>query len=250
MKLFKLKERLFNFWNSDKDYYAIGRSLNLDYYDGKHPFHLEIINSIKQNFIVLDLACGTAEMGNVIGKRANYVGIDISEIGIRMAREYMKETSKITLMKCDVNMLPFKDNSFDVIFSTYSFEHFLNPSKVLRESKRVLKEGGRLFILSPAYDNPFFNPPSISFSSIAHLSFGKKIASRKFRELICHFINRVKYLVRQTIKQAKLFLNKDYFVFEIIKNPRVLKNDYSPDMDVVYVVSIRETLHYLKSIDM
>lgn len=51
--------------------------------------------------------------------------------------------------------IPFKDGSFDVVFSFQVFEHVQDPLKVLRESWRVLKPGGILYINAPNY-NTFF----------------------------------------------------------------------------------------------
>ena len=48
----------------------------------------------------------------------------------------------------------FEDNFFDVITMTDVFEHITNPDKILRESRRILKPDGVLFIKVP---NGLFN---------------------------------------------------------------------------------------------
>jgi SAM-dependent methyltransferase len=42
-----------------------------------------------------------------------------------------------------------KDECFDYVFSCHSFEHCENPIKALKEFKRVLRKGGKLFIATP-----------------------------------------------------------------------------------------------------
>ena len=57
------------------------------------------------------------------------------------------------------NDIPLRDNSVDAIFSTSSLEHFEEPDKFFRESARVLKPGGGLFIQVPymyeEHETPF-----------------------------------------------------------------------------------------------
>ncbi|HKZ42047.1 MAG TPA: class I SAM-dependent methyltransferase, partial [Candidatus Hodarchaeales archaeon] len=45
------------------------------------------------------------------------------------------------VIRCDVEKekLPFRDNTFDEVFSGNIFEHLKNPNLVLREMSRVLK---------------------------------------------------------------------------------------------------------------
>lgn len=45
----------------------------------------------------------------------------------------------------DVGILPFKDDSFDLITSIAAFEHFLDVSSVVKELYRVLKPGGMVW---------------------------------------------------------------------------------------------------------
>lgn len=47
--------------------------------------------------------------------------------------------------------LPYKTNSFDLVVSLFTLEHVRNIEKVLKESVRVLKQGGYLYIVVPNY---------------------------------------------------------------------------------------------------
>lgn len=46
-------------------------------------------------------------------------------------------------------LLPFPDNSFDVVHTSHVFEHLEDPMKAANEALRVLKPGGLLFIEVP-----------------------------------------------------------------------------------------------------
>lgn len=52
--------------------------------------------------------------------------------------------------------LPYTSDSFDLIFSINSFEHFENPLAALKEMVRVLRPGGIIFLaFSPLYYSPW-----------------------------------------------------------------------------------------------
>lgn len=85
--------------------------------------------------------------GIVIGKVAKLtdaetVGIDASPSILLKARSAYPSTS---FEVHDASRLGFKDNSFDVVFSTLAFHHFDRPS-ALKEMLRVLKPSGILII--------------------------------------------------------------------------------------------------------
>jgi len=49
----------------------------------------------------------------------------------------------------DGQRLPFKQNTFDLVFSEYVFEHLPDPKSALNEIDRVLKPGGSFVVLVP-----------------------------------------------------------------------------------------------------
>ena len=65
-------------------------------------------------------------------------------------------------------LIPFPDETFDIVYSSNVLEHVRDPAKVLREAVRVLKPGGTLQIICPNYLSYFdghhaaFHPPIIS----------------------------------------------------------------------------------------
>jgi ubiquinone/menaquinone biosynthesis C-methylase UbiE len=58
--------------------------------------------------------------------------------------------------------MPFRENTFEIVYSRFLFEHMRNPSFVLSEMVRVLKPEGKLILIT---DNasyfPFYLAPSL-----------------------------------------------------------------------------------------
>jgi len=88
---------------------------------------------------VLDVGAGTGKL--LYGK-----GVISLDISLKMARLCRKRNS---LSVCgDGELLPFPDNTFRAVFSNFSLQ-WTEISKVLDESKRVLKREGKIFISVP-----------------------------------------------------------------------------------------------------
>jgi SAM-dependent methyltransferase len=58
----------------------------------------------------------------------------------------------------DVRDLPFRDASFDAIYSMGTIEHFAETERAVEEMARVLKPGGRAIVGVPNRYDPFLRP--------------------------------------------------------------------------------------------
>lgn len=111
------------------------------------------INMItKKNFSAIDVSCGTGEGLLMLMERTKnkLAGIDLSPEMIKIAKQKIKDP-KIELKQANVEKIPYKDNSFDVVLSTEAFHHYTQPEKSLKEMKRVLKKDGELIITDPDF---------------------------------------------------------------------------------------------------
>ncbi|MAG15596.1 hypothetical protein CMO88_00890 [Candidatus Woesearchaeota archaeon] len=79
---------------------------------------------------ILDIGCADGYFGRSL-KKAKVTGIDI------------------TLGQDAEKGLKFPDNSFDYVVMLAVIEHFKDHTKVLKEVKRVLKDGGVLVVTTP-----------------------------------------------------------------------------------------------------
>ena len=100
-----------------------------------------------ERFDMLDIGCGNGALLNALADRVNSgVGVDESAGIIERAR---LKNSKIPNLKFEIikgPVLPFEDNSFDLVTSLMSFR-YLDWDPLLAEIKRVTKPGGKFLII-------------------------------------------------------------------------------------------------------
>jgi SAM-dependent methyltransferase len=93
----------------------------------------------------------------VHGQGAAVFGVDISEPIVRQARAAFTD-SGLRGVVADVRRLPFRDGSFDAIYSMGTIEHFRDPETAVLEMYRVLRPGGRAVVGVPNRWDPFLRP--------------------------------------------------------------------------------------------
>lgn len=99
---------------------------------------------------VLEIGCGAGQCGRwLVTHGADVVGFDISAGQLACSRE-IDERSGVPLrvVQADAEALPFRSESFDVVFTSFGAVGFVADSALLmREAARVLRPGGR-FVFS------------------------------------------------------------------------------------------------------
>jgi len=108
------------------------------------------------NITLLEIGCGTATLGLSVCKHflklKRYTGVDISESALALANKNAKESGvkNYSFLKGDCFALPAPDESFDIAWSQGLIEHLHAPGKAVMEHHRVIKHGGRAFVIVPA----------------------------------------------------------------------------------------------------
>lgn len=107
---------------------------------------------------VLDVGCGTGiHLERYQKAGCDLFGIDLSPSMLQVARQRLGETANLFLG--DASRMPYSDRTFDlIIMSTVLHEMSRSiRAAVLEESKRVLKENGRILLIDfhPGPIRPF-----------------------------------------------------------------------------------------------
>jgi ubiquinone/menaquinone biosynthesis C-methylase UbiE len=121
---------------------------------------------------VLDLANGRLRPQYTLFKAAGHhvYGIDLANrpvvsrlnlayraarwLYLRKLRATAEDSDHQTLVCGDVGVLPFPDNSFDLVSSVAAFEHFLDVGAVVGELQRVLRPGALAWICVHLFTSP------------------------------------------------------------------------------------------------
>jgi len=118
---------------------------------------------LKPGESVLELGFGTGnevlDLASLVGPTGKVSGIDISPGMLTVANRKLAEAelaTPIELLIGDARTLPFADGTFDAVFTSFTLELFPSGDipTVLAESRRVLKPGGRISVVSMATVRP------------------------------------------------------------------------------------------------
>lgn len=100
----------------------------------------------KGNGRLLDIGCGEGSISMKL-KEMGYavVGIDFSQVGVDLARQ-----KGIDARQVDVDGgLPFSDAEYDAVWMGDILEHVFDPIQLLAESRRVINDGGSVYLTTP-----------------------------------------------------------------------------------------------------
>jgi len=146
------KDRVLDIYNKTAGYYNIFHNLGTLGLDQKGRNNL-INRTIKENHYVLDAGGGTGitaiKAGYKVGENGKVVILDLSENMLEQARKKIEKLGmieKFELKVGDMYEIPYPDETFDTVLSTYSTCPLENPMNALQEMLRVLKQNGLLGI--------------------------------------------------------------------------------------------------------
>jgi len=113
---------------------------------------------------VLDVGCGTGAnalaLAEFLHDRCRITGIDSSEPMLAIARHQLRNSTyedRITYDSGDAHRLPYKNSTFDSAMMIQVLEYSKEPIALLRETMRVLKPGGKLFVADTDWDTIVWN---------------------------------------------------------------------------------------------
>ncbi|MFB6172731.1 MAG: methyltransferase domain-containing protein [Haloarculaceae archaeon] len=128
---------------------------------------------------VLDVGCGTGFATEGLLRRTDDVyALDQSPHQLDRAFEKFGRRGPVRFVLGDAERLPFRDDSFDAVWSSGSIEYWPDPVATLRELRRVGRPGASVLVVGPDY------PRSSVFQKLADaimLFYDEDEADRMFR---------------------------------------------------------------------
>jgi len=114
------------------------------------PPIFELCGKVCAGMRVLDVGCGNGHtVGEFLRRGCRVVGVDLSESGIKLARETYP-AARFEIQKADTNLLSrLSEEPFDFIVSTEVVEHLYAPRAFAQGCFAALKPGGRFICTTP-----------------------------------------------------------------------------------------------------
>lgn len=136
-------------------------------------YHVEFLKrlGLEPHHKVFDFGCGYGRTGIPLAKflnPRNYIGVDLSERRIEMAKEWVKHEGvenkePVFVAKADNKLSWLKDNSVDFIFTYSVFTHMPKNDmcEILLASHRIMKESGVLVFSYSESNSDVLEQPTI-----------------------------------------------------------------------------------------
>ena len=135
-----------------------------DSYDGlNHVLSLDIdkiwrrktVRQMPPSEEVLDVCIGTADLTIAMlrsGKVGHVTGLDLSDRMMEIGRKKCeKQHLKVDFIHGNAQAMPFKNETFDTVTCAFGCRNFQDLDAGLKEMYRVLKKGGKVFVLELSY---------------------------------------------------------------------------------------------------
>ncbi len=162
---------------------------------------------------VLDVGCGSQRLRRLLGRDAEYVGVDL----------YGRNVD----VKVDIAMeqYPFPDSSFDYAICNAVLEHVADPLFVMQEIRRVLKPGGTIYVSVP-FLQPYHADPE-DYRRYTRVGLAQLLEQHGFEEFRFPEVNGmflvIEYLaffeLMQFLKRSRRFFNPARWVELLVLIP-------------------------------
>ncbi|MBW2241129.1 MAG: methyltransferase domain-containing protein [Deltaproteobacteria bacterium] len=113
--------------------------------------------ALREGERALDVGVGPGllvhDMAKIVGEKGRVAGVDASDAMVGISEKRCADLGWTDFHQADATALPFDDASFDVVTSSQVYEYVADMEGALTEVHRVLRPGGRVFILDTDWDS-------------------------------------------------------------------------------------------------
>jgi len=153
----------------------------------------------------LEIGCGKGFFSYVAaktGKVAEVAGCDIfNDFQIEEISQY---ANKVEYKNIENNIMPYEDNTFDLVFSTDVLEHVEDDAMFVKEHLRVCKKGGRVVIGTPNY----FRVTNLPVYLLGKLKYPRDMGSDTYGRCV-HLREYKKDQLFDLVKSISSFIDAD-----------------------------------------
>ena len=162
-----LRRRLDDFYSDNDNEYQAFESTSQ-----QHPYWNTVVEQISKlqktlpagaKLKVLEFGAGRSGFVHALGSLRPTVNLTLQDVTAVNQDHLRAHGDEVQI--CDLADLT---GEFDVIFSTFVWEHVSHPRKVLETLLDHLAAGGSLFLFSPRYDVPGYVPPALRHHGRLH----------------------------------------------------------------------------------
>ncbi len=162
----------------------------------------DIINEISfsPSDVILDIGCGTGNLLSILKNRApesTIIGLDFA---FKMLQKYKyKNNGKSTIILGLGEELPIESESVDIVLNYCFFPHLRFKNIAIREYYRVLKKGGRYFII---------HPQGRKAINAIHHSVGEPVCDDILEPIdeICNMLKNQYFVLKRSIDRDDVFM--------------------------------------------
>lgn len=99
---------------------------------------------------LLDIGCGDGTLWTMFfaDKAELVIGLDITTF----SSWHRQKMGNLHFLRADAHFLPFRDNTFDIVFEKDTLHHLHDPKRALCEMKRITKN--KVILMEATKDNP------------------------------------------------------------------------------------------------
>ncbi len=155
---------------------------------------------LQEDIRFLDVGCGAGwaveEVARLVAGKGLFYGVDLSPKMIEKAQDKFIGRDNFHFLQANAEAIPLNGGAFDTIICTNSFHHYLHPDKALNEMYRLLRKGGKLYILDPTADK-WVAKAADKIMSLLEPEHVKLYSTKEFQQLFQNA--RFRYVASETI---------------------------------------------------
>lgn len=153
----------------------------------------------------LEIGCGKGFFSHVAtktGKVTEVAGCDVfNDFQIKELGQY---ANKVEYKNIENNIVPYEDNTFDLVFSMDVLEHVEDDAMFVKEHLRVCKKGGRVIIGTPNY----FRVTNLPLYLLGKLKYPRDMGSDTYGRCV-HLREYTKNQLLELVKGSEVFVDKN-----------------------------------------